>query len=379
LLQFKLARITRRKRTVRIVGGILKAIISVAMIGAVLVAGFFIYTQVSPLVASTGRCAGTSAGPVVFVVKPGETVSQVADDLERACIISNALTFKLRVQVTGTGDKFQAGSFTVTPGSDYDTILKVLTTSQAIASTRITVIEGLRLEEVADYLAGQHVVDTTSFLSKTTTPEGAAVYSDTFLAQSGKPADKGLEGFLFPDTYDIARHSDDDSDTVIKTMLHQLESKFTPDLLAAIPQRQIDGQPANVYQILTLASIIQREGVISDELPIISSVYWNRLAEGTVLNADPTSQYANGKSGAWWPADMTLEMLHIKNPYNTYDNRGLPPGPICNPGLLAIQAAINPADTKYLYFVAKNDGSGTHAFATTYDEQQRNIAKYQKP
>jgi UPF0755 protein len=200
LLQFKLARITRSKQRVRIVGGILKAIISVAMIGAVIVAGFFIYTQVSPLVASTGRCAGTASGPVVFVVKPGETVSQIADDLQNACIIDNTLTFRLRVQVTGTGDKFQAGSFPLTPGSDFDTIIKVLTTTQAEASTKITVIEGLRLEEIADYLAGQHVVDATSFLSKTTTPEGAAVYSDTFLTQSGKPADKGLEGFLFPDT-----------------------------------------------------------------------------------------------------------------------------------------------------------------------------------
>jgi UPF0755 protein len=362
---------------VRIIGGILKAIISVAMIGAVIVAGFFIFTQMSPLVASTGRCAGTGSGPVVFVVKPGETVSQVADGLEQACIINNSLTFRLRVQVTGTGDKFQAGSFTLTPGSDYDTIIKVLTTTHPVASTTITVIEGLRLEEVANYLAGQHVVDATSFLSKTTTPEDAAVYSDTFLAQSGKPADKGLEGFLFPDTYDIARHSDDDSDTVIKTMLHQMEAKFTPDMLAAIPKRQIDGQPANVYQILTLASIIQREGVVPDELPIISSVYWNRIAQGTVLNADPTSQYANGKDGAWWPV-LTTDMVHIKSPYNTYDNRGLPPGPICNPGLLAIQAAIAPADTKYLYFVAKNDGSGTHAFATTLEEQTQNIAKYQK-
>jgi UPF0755 protein len=116
--------------------------------------------------------------------------------------------------------------------------------------------------------------------------------------------------------------------------------------------------------------------VVPDELPTISSVYWNRLAQGTVLNADPTSQYANGKPGAWWPV-LTTDMVHINNPYNTYDNRGLPPGPICNPSLLAIQAAITPADTNYLYFVAKNDGTGTHAFASTYEEQQQNIAKYQ--
>jgi UPF0755 protein len=363
---------------VRIIGIILKTIISIAMIGGVILAGVLIYTQVSPLLASTGGCNAKSSAPVVFVVRPGESVSQVADELEKSCIVGSAFTFRLRVSVTNTGDKFQAGNFTLTPGSDYDSIIKVLTTAQAVVpSTKITVIEGLRLEEIAESLAKQGVVSPTSFLSKTTTPDGAAVYSDTFLAQSGKPADKGLEGFLFPDTYDIARHGPDDADVVVRTMLKQMESKFTPDMLAAIPQRQIDGQPATVYQILTLASIIQREGVVPDELPTISSVYWNRIAQGTVLNADPTSQYANGKEGAWWPV-LTIDMVHINSPYNTYDNRGLPPGPICNPGLLSIKAAINPADTKYLYFVAKNDGSGTHAFATTLQEQEQNIAKYQK-
>ena len=361
----------------RIIGILLKTIISIAMIGGVILAAVLIYTQVSPLFAGTGSCSGKGSAPVVFVVRPGEAVSQVSDELEKSCIIGSAFTFRLRVSVTNTGDKFQAGSFTLTPGSDYDSIIKVLTTSHAVASTKITVIEGLRLEEIAESLGKQGVVSPTSFLSKTTTPDGAAVYSDTFLAQSGKPADKGLEGFLFPDTYDIARHSSDDSDVVIKTMLSQMESKFTPDMLSAIPQRQIDGQPANVYQILTLASIIQREGVVPDELPTISSVYWNRIAQGTVLNADPTSQYANGKEGAWWPV-LTIDMVHIDSPYNTYDNRGLPPGPICNPGLLAIQAAINPANTNYFYFVAKNDGSGTHAFAATLQEQEQNIARYQK-
>jgi UPF0755 protein len=225
------------------------------------------------------------------------------------------------------------------------------------------------------------VISPTVFLAKTTTPECAAVYSDTFLASSGKPDDKGLEGFLFPDTYEIKRTGDDDSDSVIRIMLSTMEERITPEMQDAIKARQIDGQPATVYQILTLASIIQREGVVEDELPDISSVYWNRLAQGyedgyTVLNADPTSQYANGKPGNWWP-ELTIESLHIQSPYNTYDNKGLPPGPICNPGLAAIRAAIYPNETQYLYFVAKNDGSGRHAFAKTLEEHERNRILYQ--
>jgi UPF0755 protein len=364
---------------VRIVGGVLKAIISVVMIGAVILAGIFIYGWAAPLLGGNNPCKDKGKDPVVFVVSPGESVSQVADDLQKSCIIDNAITFRLRVSMLNAGNKIQAGSFSLIPGSDYDTLINQLATSKTVPTTKITVIEGLRLEEIAEKLGNEGVVSPTSFLSKTTTPEGSAVYSDTFIATSGKPADKGLEGFLFPDTYEIKRTGGDDSDTVIRTMLDTMEQRITPEMRAAISQRQIDGQPANVYQILTLASIIQREGVFQDELADISSVYWNRLAQGykdgfTVLNADPTSQYANGKPGQWWP-ELTVDQLHIKGPYNTYDNRGLPPGPICNPSLAAIQAAISPNDTQYLYFVAKGN-TGRHAFAKTLEEQERNRIIY---
>ncbi len=360
----------------RIIGGILKAIISVLMIGAVIVAGVFIYQRVEPALSSATNAKPKSTAPVVFVIRAGELVGQIADHLQQAGIIDNTIAFRIRLRLLDAEGHIQAGTYSLTPGMDMDTLIKTIGTSQEVAVGKITVIEGLRLEEIAESLGTSGVVSPTAFLAKTTILEGMAVYSDTFIANSGKPSDKSLEGFLFPDTYEIARSGNDDSDTVIKTMLSTMEQRFTPEMLAVVPQRQIEGQPATVYQILTLASIVQREGVVPDELPVISSVYWNRIKDGTVLNADPTSQYANGKPGKWWPGGMTLAMLHINSPYNTYDNRGLPPGPICNPGLAAIKAAIYPADTQYYYFVAKNDGSGTHAFAKTAAEHERNLRLY---
>jgi len=130
----------------------------------------------------------------------------------------------------------------------------------------------------------------------------------------------------------------------------------------------------NLYQVMTIASIVEREAAVPEERPIIASVYYNRIKQNMPLQADPTVQYAIGKGGDWWP-EITPDDLNVQNPYNTYQSPGLPPGPICNPSLASIEAALNPAQTDYLYFVAKGDGSGQHLFAKTYEEQQQNIQK----
>lgn len=364
----------------KLIGNMLKAIIAVAMIVAVLFAGVFIYKWASAQV-SFGSPKVQQTAPVVFVIKPLETAGQVADNLEKAGIIDSAWQFKLKLQWTGAGQRLQAGSYTLTPGADWDALITTLTTSHAIATQKITVIEGLRLEQIAENLGAQKAVNPDNFLKLTTTPQGVAVYSDTFtfLATAGLPAGTSLEGFLFPDTYDVKKTGDDSSDAVIKTMLQGMEDKVGP-MLADVPKQQIDGKPANLYQVLTLASIVQREGVVQDELPDIAQVYWNRLAGKLgpgvpeYLNADPTIQYAVGKPGKWWPV-LTLDDLKIDSPYNSNTHAGLPPGPIAAPGLAAINATIHPSQGNYLFFVAKCDGSSRHYFAKTLDEQTRNQAK----
>jgi UPF0755 protein len=184
-----------------------------------------------------------------------------------------------------------------------------------------------------------------------------------------------LEGFLFPDTYEFP--SDATARDVIARMLDTFGQRFTPEL-----REQARAQGLTVYQAVTLASIVEREAVLPEERPIIASVFLNRLRAGMHLNADPTVQYALGYQGeghGWWKRPLLLEDLEVDSPYNTYRHVGLPPGPICNPGLAALEAVVNPADTRYLYFVA-NDvaGDGSHVFAETLEEHNANIAKYRR-
>jgi UPF0755 protein len=251
-----------------------------------------------------------------------------------------------------------------------DELIDVLSTSPVEKGITFQVIEGMRLEEIADKLSAEGIVDRDNFLRLTQTPEGVATFQNEFLAASGKPPELSLEGYLFPDTYEIKPTGGDNSETVIRTMLASMEAKFTPEMRQAIADRG-----ATIHQVLTIASIVEREGQVPDELRLISSVYWNRIGDGMHLNADPTTQYARGEQGNWWPdLDPVVAggtaLAEIDHPYNTYAFVGPPPGPICNAGLGSIEAALNPEQTEYLYFVA--DGTGKHLFATTLEEHNRN-------
>jgi UPF0755 protein len=356
-----------------LVGNVLKAIVAVAMIGAVVIAGVFIYRATEPLASIGTREA--PGEPVMFTIKPGETVNQVADNLEKAGLINSAFFFSTRLRFMGVEDQIQAGTFQITPGMDTDALIRLLTTAVVERGIRFTVIEGMRAEEIAEKLGAEGVVSPTEFTRLTTTPEGAAQYSDDFVASSGKPADKGLEGFLFPDTYEVKQSGSDNSDAVIKVMLSTMAERFTPEMRAELAKRQVNDHPATVYDALTIASIVQREGVVKEELADIAAVFWNRVDRGMLLNADPTTQYALGKPGDWWP-QLNLDPNTVDHPYNTYKIVGMPPGPIANPGLDAIRATVYPSQNNYLYFVAKNDGSNTHAFAETLEEHERNRVLY---
>ncbi|MDQ6741083.1 MAG: endolytic transglycosylase MltG [Actinomycetota bacterium] len=362
----------------RFIAGVLKGLVAIAMMGAVVIVAVFIYASVSKALTAVKPAVDTStsgAQSVVFTIKPGETVDQIANNLQQQGIIDSTLWFKLKYK-TGSSDKtLKAGSFQVTKGMDLDQLITVLSTPPGEAGIKFTVIEGTRLEEIAGKLSSQGIVSATQFIQLAGTPAGASSFSDDFIAASGKPADKGLEGFLFPDTYEIKQAQGDNSQAVIKTMLAGMENKLTPDLRQAIA-----ASGHNTFQVLTMASIVQREGVVPEELPTIASVFWNRIDKGMTLGADPTTQYAVAKEPDWWPNldQLGIQPNTVNNPYNTYVVQGLPPGPICNPGLAAIKAAISPAQTDYLYFVAKNDGTSTHAFARTYEEHQRNIIIYSK-
>lgn len=331
------------------------------------------------------KCEGTKT----FVVKFNTTVQQVADDLAKAGLVDNAFFFVTRLRLNGKEGSLQAGTFELECGKDYDTTIAALTTPIGEDAFNFQVIEGLRLEEVAESLGAQGLISPSNFLSQTTVPENARFYIDNttdypILASAGIPDNHGLEGFLFPDTYSAVKEdSGDNTHNIIERMLLGFEERMrslgSTDLQADAKKLTVVDRQATLYDVITMASIIQREAGVESDMPLISEVYWNRLAgklpgdAPPYLNADPTIQYALGEPGDWWKT-LTLEDLQFDSPYNSYTNVSLPPGPIASPGLAAIKAALYPAQGDYLYFVAKCDGSREHYFATTLEEQSANQA-----
>ncbi len=193
---------------------------------------------------------------------------------------------------------------------------------------------------------------------------------------NAKPEGASLEGFLFPDTYLIPS----EGATALEFITKQLDA-FRIQVEPLYQQSQIAGtSTSDLYSALILASIVEREAVVAEERPAIAGVYLNRLAQGMKLEADPTVQYALGYQPAanqWWKTPVFLEEYSsVDSPYNTYLYAGLPPGPIACPGLSSIQAALQPAQHSYLFFVAIPDGSGRHVFAETFEEHQQNVQKY---
>ncbi|MDQ3928125.1 MAG: endolytic transglycosylase MltG, partial [Chloroflexota bacterium] len=309
--------------------------------------------------------------PVAFVIAPGENVNEVSSNLERQGIIDSAFWFGLQLRSSGKDKLIKAGTFQLRTNMDNSEVIEVLTAPIADEpGVRFQVIEGLRLEEIAEKLGAEGLVTPTTFLDATRSPEGVAKYGGAFFQESGAPSGATLEGYLFPDTYEIKQNPGDNTDAIIKIMLDTMQQRITPEM-----REKLAAQGRTVHQMLTVASIVQREGVVKEELSTIAAVYWNRVDEGMLLNADPTTQYAVGEPGNWWPV-LSLDQLEVDSPFNTYRVVGLPPGPIAAPGLAAIEATVNPEDVDYLYFVAKNDGTHTHAFARTLEEHERNRVLY---
>jgi UPF0755 protein len=257
-------------------------------------------------------------------------------------------------------------------------IAESLTRAQA-AAISITIPEGWRLEQTADYLSRRGLLGEQ---------EGAA-YRDMALAGDltgldpsrypflqQRPAGSSLEGYLFPDTYLIPASAP----TARDVLAHQLDT-FGQRVLPLFEEVQAAGDTRlSLHEVLTLAPIVEREAVVAEERPAIAGVYLNRLAAGMRLDADPTVQYAMGYQPAaeqWWKTPVFLEEYSsVDSLYNTYLYAGLPPGPIAAPGLSSIRAVLYPAQHDYLYFVAIPDGSGRHVFATTFAEHEENVRRY---
>ncbi len=222
----------------------------------------------------------------------------------------------------------------------------------------VTFPEGLTVTEMAAIFAKSGIGTADEFVTAATNPALAAELA---------PEATSLEGLLFPSTYSLPRSAG--AEGTVAAMVAEFSHAVTPELRAAAAARKM-----NLLDVVTLASIIEKESARPEERPIISAVYHNRLKIGMPLQCDPTVIYALMQAGRWH-GNIRKPDLQIDSPYNTYRYPGLPPGPIASPGRESIEAAVHPAEVKYLYFVSRNDGS--HAFASTLAEHSRNVAKWQ--
>ncbi|HMN29337.1 MAG TPA: endolytic transglycosylase MltG [Caldilineaceae bacterium] len=318
--------------------------------------------------------------PVRFTVEPGMAARTVGQRLEEAGLIGDALLFEAYVRVNGLDAAINAGTFILSPSMTMVEIVELLQHAEAAAVT-ITLPEGWRSEQVADYLDAAGLFQDNPAAGKayrqqvaTSDLSGLDPARYPFLQQ--RPAGVSLEGYLFPDTYEVPA----EQPTAVDLLQRQLDN-FSNQVATRYAEAVAAGQTSlSLYEVLTVASIVEREAVVAEERPAIAGVYLNRLAAGMKLEADPTVQYAMGyqpASGQWWKTPVFLEEYSaVDSPYNTYLYGGLPPGPICNPGLSSIEAVLQPAKHDYLYFVALPDGSGRHVFATTFEEHSENVRKY---
>lgn len=306
--------------------------------------------------------AGNDDTPVSFTVETGETVARIAARLEQEGFVSDAELFRRYTQYHELDAGIEAGEFTLRQTMTIPEIAQALQRGQRQEQT-ITIQEGLRLEQVAAQVAEQTDIPQGEFLTLVTTGWRDAEIDFDFL--TALPPEATLEGFLFPETYRLPENPT--GIDILRRMLETFDARVSPEMWSAAAD-----QGLSIYELVTLASIVEREAVLDAERPVIAGVYLNRLEAGWFLGACPTVQYGLGTPDDWWP-QFTLEATDVDSPYNTYHNLGLPPGPICSPGLASIQASAHPAETDYFFFLANCiEDDGSHLFAVTQEEHNAN-------
>jgi len=300
---------------------------------------------------------GYDAAEQFVEIPQGAGSAAIAKRLADAGVVNDVNSFRVALWLTGDARRLQAGEYR------FDRPLSARQVADKIARgdvyvRPITFPEGLTMRQMAALYESKGFGPARAFLSAAR--NGA-------LVSAVDPDAKDLEGYLFPDTYKLPRHAT--AEQLVARMVAGFMKALTPELIV-----QAEARGLTVRRLVTLASIVEKETGNPDERPRVAAVYANRLRIGMGLQCDPTVIYALERAGRY-DGNLTREDLQFDSPYNTYRYAGLPPGPIAAPGRASLQAAAAPADVAYLYFVSKNDGS--HAFAATLDEHNRNVQQYQ--
>ena len=303
----------------------------------------FITTPLSP-----------NAPQEIFTIQPGHSLKQIANGLQSRHLISSQSLFELYARYKKADKNLQAGEYLLSASSSPEQILNRLTHGR-VTVYKWTVVEGLNITEISELISKTDRCSSDKFMSLCHDPD--------FILELGIQANS-LEGYLFPDTYFFSKTTS--CRQMIKAMTDNFNEVFTPDWRARAQELGF-----TVHQIVTLASIIEKETGDASERPLISSVFHNRLKKRMRLESDPTVIYGIKD----FDGNITRKHLKTHTPYNTYQIRGLPPGPIANPGAKAIEAALYPKNTAFLFFVSKKDT--THYFSKTLAEHQHAVRKYQ--
>lgn len=295
-----------------------------------------------------------NAGYLVFNIPSGASIYRISKELEESALVPNRHVFSLWIRIKGVGNEMKAGEYLLSSSMSPLEILEILRQGR-VATHTITIPEGFSIMQIADLFYDAGLAEKEKFLEASRGSELLKKYN--IMADS-------LEGYLYPDTYRMAKGL-----TAI-SIIEVLVSRFMEVYKEIIARNYTTDM--SMEELVTLASIIEKETGKSSERPMVSSVFHNRLKKGMKLESDPTVIYGihdfNGK--------ITKKDLNAVTPYNTYIISGLPPGPIANPGKAAIEAALKPAETDYLFFVSKNDG--THVFSESYRDHVNAVNKYQR-
>lgn len=294
---------------------------------------------------------------VTVTIPTGTGTEGIANILNENNIIDNTGVFKLLSKSKGYDGKFKAGQYSLSPGMSMEEIMDALLAGKA-ETVRFTIPEGFDIKRTTAKLSEEGLINAETFAKEIESGQ----FEYEFLKDAPAGPDR-LEGFLFPETYEIFANANEHD--IIDKMLYQFEKVFTDEYYARAEKLGM-----SVREVITLASIIEREARVPEDRPVIASVFYNRLKIDMPLQSCATVQYILGEQ----KPVLSIKDTKIESPYNTYLNPGLPPGPIASPGADSIKAALYPADTDYLYFLAKGDGS--HAFSSTYEQFLKDKAKY---
>lgn len=319
---------------------------AIAAVFAVLLgAGLFLAFGMTHVIERSDRDAKEN---IYMVVKPGTTASEISDHLTRLGVIDSRLRFWWLMKLQGDAQKFKTGTYAFAPHMDEQAVLDKLVSGDTTV-VRFTIPEGFGIKEIAKRLADEGLVDEQEFLAEA---KDFAPYD----YMKKRPNERyAAEGYLFPDTYEI--HSEVTPEAIMKMMAEDFDTRLTPAL-----RQQAAAKNLSIHDLITLASLVEKEARYDEDRPIIAQVFFKRLQMGMPLQSDTTLQYLM----AGPKEDVSIEDTKIDSPYNTYQHAGLPPGPIASPGMKSILAVLNPASTDYLYFVA--DRQGHNHYSQTYDE-----------